>query len=341
MYIYKTTNIINGKIYIGLSTSTVDESTNYYGSGKILHRAISKYGKENFTKEILESNIESKEILNQREIYYISKYNSTDDSIGYNITYGGTGGDTISNHPDRDVILSKISNASKKLWQDPEYKAKMSIKQKEIWSDPEYKAMMSEIFKGHPPYPNQQRAAAISSANRVWTEESKDKLRKAKLGKKFSKEVNRKKRRPGSKWYYNPETDEARMFHDAPPSPWVIGRRPGFIITRPENHSSTRDTKMYYNPENNRVRYLHEDDEVPTGFIKGNPRKGKEGNTKGSKWYHNPETGESRMLKEAPHEGWLRGRGKCTSEETKSKIRAASKKGTYGQTSTKSYMPTL
>lgn len=224
MYIYKTTNIINGKIYIGLSTLTVDESTNYYGSGKILHRAISKYGKENFTKEILESNIESKEILEQREIYYISKYNSTDDSIGYNITYGGTGGDTISNHPDRDAIVSKIGNSSKKLWQQPEYKAMMSIKQKEIWSDPEYRAMMSEIRKGHPPHPNQQRATAISNANRVWTEESKDKVRKANSGKKFSKEVNMKKGRPGSKWYHNPDTGETKFSVEVLSAPWVRGR---------------------------------------------------------------------------------------------------------------------
>ena len=50
--IYKTTNLINKKIYVGK-----DEFNNpdYYGSGKLLHQAITKYGKENFIKDIIET----------------------------------------------------------------------------------------------------------------------------------------------------------------------------------------------------------------------------------------------------------------------------------------------
>lgn len=50
--IYKTTNLINGKIYVGLhSTDNVDD--NYLGSGWILKSAIKKYGRENFKREVL------------------------------------------------------------------------------------------------------------------------------------------------------------------------------------------------------------------------------------------------------------------------------------------------
>ena len=54
-YIYKTTNLINGKIYIGqhrVNNDVIDK--NYFGSGKLLLEAIKKYGKENFKCEIIE-----------------------------------------------------------------------------------------------------------------------------------------------------------------------------------------------------------------------------------------------------------------------------------------------
>jgi len=89
MYIYKSTNNLTGKIYIGLSTMSVEESTNYYGSGKLITRALKKYGKENFTKEILIRDIEDRSKLALLEIDLIKEYKSTDRNIGYNISPGG------------------------------------------------------------------------------------------------------------------------------------------------------------------------------------------------------------------------------------------------------------
>ena len=51
MIIYLTTNLINGKKYVGLD---MNNDKNYLGSGVHIKRAIKKYGKENFIKEILE-----------------------------------------------------------------------------------------------------------------------------------------------------------------------------------------------------------------------------------------------------------------------------------------------
>ena len=89
MIIYKTTNKLDGKIYIGQ-----DKNNNpyYFGSGKKLQRAIHKYGKENFIKEILEE-CKNEDHMNEREIYWISFYKSQDREFGYNISEGGKEGD--------------------------------------------------------------------------------------------------------------------------------------------------------------------------------------------------------------------------------------------------------
>lgn len=93
LYIYKITNKLNNKIYIGQRASTVEPSldTKYMGSGIHIKRSIKNHGKENFIKEIIEV-CESKEQLNQREIYWIGFYLSRNPIIGYNISKGGDGG---------------------------------------------------------------------------------------------------------------------------------------------------------------------------------------------------------------------------------------------------------
>jgi group I intron endonuclease len=92
MIIYKTTNLINGKFYIGQDHY---DNPNYLGSGLLLNRAIKKYGRENFKKETIEVCI-NQEQLNIREKFWISELKSTTKNIGYNIALGGTGGDTFS-----------------------------------------------------------------------------------------------------------------------------------------------------------------------------------------------------------------------------------------------------
>lgn len=103
MIIYKITNLINGKIYIGKDKY---DNPNYMGSGKLIKLAINKYGKNNFRKEIIEK-CNSENELNIREKYWIKKLNSC--KYGYNIAMGGEGGDTTTNHPNRKEIIRKRS----------------------------------------------------------------------------------------------------------------------------------------------------------------------------------------------------------------------------------------
>lgn len=85
MIIYLTTNNINGKKYIGLDTRN---NPNYYGSGTLITMALKKYGRKNFTKEILEQ-CQDIESLKKAEMYWIAYYNAVDSPDFYNLTHGG------------------------------------------------------------------------------------------------------------------------------------------------------------------------------------------------------------------------------------------------------------
>jgi len=106
--IYKTTNLINQKIYIGSDTkNNGNGNPNYLGSGILLKKAIKKYGIKNFSKEIIFF-CESMEELKNKESETIKFYNSNNRAIGYNISDGYWGGDTLTNHPEIESIRKKI-----------------------------------------------------------------------------------------------------------------------------------------------------------------------------------------------------------------------------------------
>lgn len=86
--IYKIINKLNNKIYIGKHITT-NINDGYMGSGTYIKKAYKKYGKENFTKEIIEET--DKDKLNDREKYWIKYYNSNKSRYGYNRTIGGDG----------------------------------------------------------------------------------------------------------------------------------------------------------------------------------------------------------------------------------------------------------
>ena len=105
-YIYKITNLINQKIYIGQTTKSIQErwkrhwadSTKPDISNRPLYKAFNKYGKDNFKiEEIEECSLEK---LSEREIYWIEKLGSF--KYGYNATLGGDG----VHYADYDLIYN-------------------------------------------------------------------------------------------------------------------------------------------------------------------------------------------------------------------------------------------
>ena len=124
-YVYKTTNTVNGKIYIGKHKSA-EFDPNYKRSGSALWNAINKYGWSAFHTEMLSSCF-SLEELNEEEIMLIAHFNATDRSIGYNLLDGGDGGSLYGElnsfygkHHTKETrdIISSVLRAS---WQNEDY----------------------------------------------------------------------------------------------------------------------------------------------------------------------------------------------------------------------------
>lgn len=109
-YIYKTTNLVNNKIYIGQKKASKFLGTSYLGSGVVLRKAFRKYGYNAFIVELIEI-CDTKEELNIREKYWINKFNSKNIYIGYNIADGGEGnnGGGFKNHKHSISSKQKIS----------------------------------------------------------------------------------------------------------------------------------------------------------------------------------------------------------------------------------------
>ena len=92
MIIYKATNKINGKIYIGQTVRRLDKRLFEHLNARYdcpFQRALKKYGKENFTFELI-AFCDTKDKLNFLEEFYINFLNSKKPN-GYNITDGGEG----------------------------------------------------------------------------------------------------------------------------------------------------------------------------------------------------------------------------------------------------------
>ena len=199
--IYKTTNLLSGRYYLGMhSTDTLDDD--YLGSGNQLHHAIKKHGRENFKREILEF-CSSREELASRESELVTM-NEVRNKECMNMKVGGFGGGMIWNEEHMKAFSKAGHSALKeKLKTDPELKQKFidlgnaSIKNLTPWTGQEFKG------KKH-------------------TEETKKKMREAQKNRNSSGEYNSQH---GTMWVTN-ETENLKINkNDSIPSGYRKGRK--------------------------------------------------------------------------------------------------------------------
>jgi hypothetical protein len=179
--IYQTTNLVNGKFYIGKhQTKNLDD--NYIGSGAALKKAIKKYGRKNFKKEILfifktehEMNVKEKEIVN--ESFFKNE-------MTYNIGVGGEGGSHFKgkNHSDemKEALSkkmigrkltkeqrNKISEANRGRVLSEETKKKLSEKAKQRFASQEERDKISNSLKNNNKKLTDEQKAKISEKAKI------------------------------------------------------------------------------------------------------------------------------------------------------------------------------
>lgn len=150
--IYKITNLINNKIYVGKSTVPLIVRIRRHcyevrkGTNRYLYDAIRHYGWDSFRIEVIESLI-SKENLSDREKFWIKMLKTNDPNFGYNMTEGGDGGALP-----REILI-RLANDRRGKPISEETKRKISIgnKGKKVIISEEAKKKISAALKGRMP----------------------------------------------------------------------------------------------------------------------------------------------------------------------------------------------
>lgn len=166
-FLYKTTNLVNSKYYIGLhSTDNLEDG--YLGSGKLLKRAIEKYGRGSFTREILMFYESFEEAVAAEEDYV--KATLLKDDLCYNLKLGGTG-IRIPGYKHSKEIRQKISKELKGKTNSEEHNANISKAKRGIRRPEWAKRLKADYASGKRKSTLKPRYGPLSL-----TEESRQKL---------------------------------------------------------------------------------------------------------------------------------------------------------------------
>lgn len=202
--VYRITNILDGKFYIG-KHQTNDLDDGYFGSGKLIKRAIQKHGIQNFKKEILHV-LETEQEMNEKEKELVIIGESS-----YNICEGGQGGFSVCNSKEgierrsSSIIHWRLTGAKAfedKFKNDPKFKKQRIKLCKKISRLNRYHLG----FKGKHHSDTSKQLIGIANSKR----------QSGKGNSNF-----------GNRWITNPLTGENKLIpkNNEIPSPWIKGRK--------------------------------------------------------------------------------------------------------------------
>ena len=146
--IYRLTNKVNGKVYIGVTKNLKKRMRehSYASNDFLISRAIRKYGWDSFVKEVIEETENGPEAYDILEPRYIAEHNSNDISVGYNLTEGGQGS---TGYSPSEEARQKMREAKLGKKQSPEAVRKRSESLKGRKFSKESRQKISEALKGN------------------------------------------------------------------------------------------------------------------------------------------------------------------------------------------------
>lgn len=260
-YIYKITNTINNKVYIGQTTRTIteryEEHLNHASNSvnRYLYDAMNHYGAESFIVESLEECEDTK--LSDRELYWISHYNSNDRSFGYNMTSGGEGGDTCASLSEERKQMRNTAIASKLSGkpQSKELVEKRAVKLRGQKRTEEQRQRFSEAQK--------KRDASTFARGFTVPQERRDRISRTLTGQVQSEETKLKRKESISKLkWWNNGVENVRAVQC--PEGFAAGRVNFKPSDESKAKSSHKGTKWFTNGAENRMSY-----KCPEGFWPG------------------------------------------------------------------------
>lgn len=178
--VYKVTNLINGKIYVGVH-KTNNPYDSYMGTGRLILKAINKYGIDNFSKEIIKVYDSSDEKENERLAFLLESQivnqDFIDDENTYNLDLGGRGG--IGRSKD---VRKRISNTMKNIVKPPvsqETKDKISLARKGTTLSEEHKLKIGKASSGRRMSASAKNKIRSAFIGKPRTEKDKNSMREA------------------------------------------------------------------------------------------------------------------------------------------------------------------
>lgn len=205
--VYKHENLINGKVYIGITSLDVQkrwENGNGYSKQPLFWRAIQKYGWHSFSHEVLCDGL-TKEEADQKEIEFISAYQSNNPQHGYNIQSGGS---TYGKHSEETRRKISESNMGKVITHEQRQRISNTLKGRKLSAT--HRARISESMRGEGAYwygkvsPTKGRKAPPDELKRR-SEAHKGKVVSEETRRKISESLKGEK----SPWFGKKHTEES------------------------------------------------------------------------------------------------------------------------------------